>query len=195
MWTVNANSNALAQYNLCYGFETNCALPAVNPIYRGWMVELKSDPDGLGYGEEKLVNAPRVVSGLALFGTNTPQTPNLNPTGGQRLVCQNLGQARAYSLNPFTGLPAFDRNRDGVMNQNDYAAVITGGGLPPSVTAGVVGISGGNDGSGDISYHRFVIGGGGSSLSADSPISGAKNPITLRGVRSRVYWYYPVDEK
>lgn len=191
MAPVNTNSNALAGFNLCYGFQTNCVANTTNTIKKGWMIYLKNDPDGLGYGEEKMVNAPRVVSGIALFGTNTPQLPNLTPASGEPLVCQTLGQARTYALSPFTGLPAFDRDNDNIQEQDDYAAKVTGGGLPPSVTAGVVGITD----NGATSYYRFVIGGGGTSVITDSAISGAKNPITLRGTRTRIYWYYPDDEK
>jgi type IV pilus assembly protein PilY1 len=197
LWPVNTTTLSdtnLSCFNICYGFEIGCEAVAkptctagVNTsTYKGWVMNFKntaSDDDNIR-DEEKLVSAPRVVSGTVLFGTNTPKQPSAtaNPP-----VCSNLGQALAYAMNPFSGMPTFDRNGDGVYDQNDLASVIAGGGLPPTVTAGVVGI-------GD-SFYRFVIGGGGSTLETPSSIAGAKNPISLRGTRSRVYWYYPADDQ
>lgn len=184
---INGASNgSVGSYNICYSFRINCdgdPPVAANPTKMGWYVTLKNDTDGDTLpDEEKLVNAPRVVSGLVLFGTNTPQLPDTS-----RGVCSNLGEARAYAVNPFTGAPSFDRDGDGDYDQNDYAAEVVGGGLPPTVTSGVVGIDG--------SFYRFVIGAGGTGTVSASPIAGARNPISLRGVRSRVFWYYQTDEK
>lgn len=180
--TTTLGDTSLSSFNLCYGFQTGCDANQTQQ-YQGWYINLKNTVSNSGTrDEEKVVSAPKVVSGMVLFATNTPQAPN--PSAG---VCSNLGQALTYAVDPFSGAPKFDRNQDGVMNQADYASVVTGGGLPPSVTAGVVGI-------GD-SFYRFVIGAGGDTTSTTSPITGAKNPISLRGVRSRIYWYYPLDDK
>jgi type IV pilus assembly protein PilY1 len=185
--TTTLTDRAVTRFKICYAFETTCdqtaADPSVtNPIYRGWRMTLKNSVNRANLDEEKLVSAPRVVSGLVLFGTNTPKAPN--PSAG---VCSNLGQALSYAVDPFTGLPSFDRNGDGIYDQRDYGAVVSGGGLPPTVTSGVVGIDG--------SFYRFVIGAGGTGTVSASPIAGARNPISLRGVRSRVFWYYQTDEK
>lgn len=168
----------LASFNICKAFETTCS----ETLKKGWYMNFKHAVGGNSvYNEEKMVSAPKVISGMVLFGTSTPR--GANPTAG---ICSNLGEALAYAVDPFTGMPKFDRDNNGTLTQADYAAVVSGGGLPPSVTAGVVGI-------GD-SFYRFVIGGGGEALSTPSAIAGARNPISLRGTRSRVYWYYPVDE-
>ncbi|HZX32854.1 MAG TPA: hypothetical protein VFF03_16000, partial [Rhodocyclaceae bacterium] len=173
----------VSSFNLCYGFQATGCDANQTQQYKGWYVNLKNTVNTSNIrDEEKVVSSPKVVSGMVFFSTNTPQAPN--PSAG---VCSNLGQALAYAVDPFSGAPKFDRNSDGVISQADYAAVVTGGGLPPSVTAGVVGI-------GD-SFYRFVIGAGGNKMDTTSPITGAKNPITLRGTRSRVYWYYPLDDK
>lgn len=176
---INADPANLVAFDMCLAFEDSCGTPAA-PVTtkKGWYVTLGNGSDD----EEKLVNAPRVVSGVLLFGTNTPEPPDT--AAG---VCSNLGRASSYAIDPFLGMPAFDRDGDGVLTGSDFAAVVVGGGLPPTVTAGVVEIDG--------TYHRFVIGAGGKGEVSSSPIEGAKNPISLKGTRSRVYWYYPVDEK
>jgi Tfp pilus tip-associated adhesin PilY1 len=132
--------------------------------------------------EEKMVSAPKVVGGVAFFGTNTPQTPDVNAG-----VCSNLGVARAYAIDPFSGAPSIDRNNDGVFDGADFAASIVGGGLPPSVTAGIVKV-------GD-SFFRFVIGAGGNKEDTPSPVDAAKGATVPAGPRSRVYWYYPADDR
>lgn len=176
---INTVGSSLSEFKICFGFESNCTTTQIEEYlgkqYLGWYIDLKD-------AEEKLVSAPRVLSGIVYFGTNAPQ--GVNKTKG---VCSGLGVARAYAADPFSGLPKFDRNNSGTKTQDDFSATILGGGLPPSVTAGVVGI--GQD------FYRFAIGAGGTSLVATSPIAGAKNPVTLQGVRSRVYWYYQSDDR
>jgi len=83
--------------------------------------------DGTGKGfylrfatGEKAVNAPITTRGTTFFGTNRPTPPKVNSCRS------NLGEAKGYAVNPFTG--KFE------------ATVYDGGGLPPSPIAGVVNI-------------------------------------------------------
>lgn len=66
---------------------------------------------------EKSVNASTTVRGTTFFGTNKP-APSTNS------CTSNLGVAKGYALNPFTG--TFDFN------------VYDGGGMPPTATTGIV---------------------------------------------------------
>lgn len=153
---------------------------------RGWHILLRNDPDGNGTrNEEKAVNAARVVAGTVFFATNTPVSPN--PGAG---VCSNLGEALGYAVDPFTGLPAI--NRDGSTSSGsatftsvDYATKFAGGGLPPTVTAGVVSIGG--------TPYRFIIGSGGEAVTSASSIAGARSVINLTGTRTKLYWSYGAD--
>lgn len=153
---------------------------------RGWHILLRNDPDGNGTrNEEKSVNAAKVVAGVVFFATNTPVSPN--PSAG---VCSNLGEALGYAVDPFTGMPAINRDDStsgGVATYTsvDFATKFSGGGLPPTVTAGVVSIGG--------TPYRFIIGSGGDTLTSASSIAGARSVINLRGTRSRLYWSYGAD--
>jgi len=181
--TATLGDSSISTFDTCYGFETNCSPPTVNPIYRGWWMRFKFQSVADSFrDEEKMVSAPKVIGGVAFFGTNTPQTPNTSAG-----VCSNLGVARAYAIDPFSGAPSFDRNGDGVFDGADFAASIVGGGLPPSVTAGIVKI-------GD-SFYRFVIGAGGNKEETPSPVDAAKGAAVPAGPRSRVYWFYPADDR
>lgn len=139
---------------------------------------------------EKAVNASITLRGTTFFGTNRPTPPSVNSCSS------NLGEARGYALNPFTGTFNF--------------SVYDGGGLPPSPTAGIVSIllpdgtsvkkefcvscggggggglssGSGGGGSGDGSFGGS--GGGGDCNSALEDCGGSvkvpKNP-------RRTYWY------
>ncbi|MBI5898187.1 MAG: hypothetical protein HZB40_03045 [Rhodocyclales bacterium] len=156
---------------------------------RGWQILLRNDPDGdtaSNLTEEKTVNAARVVAGTVFFGTNSPVLPN--PSAG---ICSNLGEALGYAVDPFTGLPAF--NRDGSVNGSgqatltatDYATKFVGGGLPPTVTSGVVTIGG--------TPYRFAIGTGSATLTSASSIGGGRVTLNLTGTRTKLYWSYGAD--
>ncbi|MDP2826849.1 MAG: PilC/PilY family type IV pilus protein [Sulfuritalea sp.] len=153
---------------------------------RGWHILLRNDPDGNGVrNEEKAVNAARVVAGTVFFATNTPMSPNT--AAG---VCSNLGEALGYAVDPFTGLPAINRDEStsgGTASYTsvDYATKFSGGGLPPTVTAGVVTIG--------RTPYRFIIGSGGSKLVSASSIAGARSVVTLTGTRTRLFWSYGAD--
>jgi len=127
---------------------------------------------------EKVVNAPTTLRGTTFFGTNRPTPPSVNSCSS------NLGEAKGYALNPFSG--------------TFTSAVYDGGGLPPSPTSGIVTILLDN---GESVKKEFCVGCGGgggggglevggvtpppcnSALEACTPTSSVpKNP-------RRTYWY------
>ncbi len=121
---------------------------------------------------EKAVNASTTLRGTTFFGTNKPTPPSTTSCSS------NLGEAKGYALNPFTGITTF--------------TVYDGGGLPPSPTAGIVTIvlSDGTSVKKEFCVGcggGSALGGGGggcnSALEACTPGSAvAKNP-------RRTYWY------
>ncbi|WP_222615669.1 pilus assembly protein [Dyella telluris] len=121
---------------------------------------------------EKGVNAPTIVAGYAYFGTNTPTNPSSAP------VCTaNLGIARGYAINVFTGLG---------MNGNGFVT-FGGGGMPPTPVFGFVQI-----GSGVVA----VLTGGGNQQGSGGGAAGASSDIDVTQVsppalhtRKRTYWY------
>lgn len=110
---------------------------------------------------EKAVNASITTRGTTYFGTNMPMAPAANSCSS------NLGQAKGYSLSPFTA---------------GYASTVyDGGGMPPSPVAGVVGLV---LPSGQTLQQPFCIGCGGAT--ALSPLDPSKKvPKKPR----RTYWY------
>ncbi len=171
---VNANPNALTPFVM--GGEKS-----------GWYITLKNNPKSyaLTTAEEKVVNAPRLVGGVVFFATSTPAAPDASVG-----ICTNLGEALGYAINPFTGLPAI--NRDGsesggqpTLTAVDYATKFAGGGLPPTVTAGVVTVG--------RTPYRFVIGSGGETLTSESSIAGARTILDIRGTRTKLFWSYGAD--
>ena len=138
---------------------------------------------------QKGVNAPLTVAGFTYFGTNQPTASNS--------CSANLGLAKGYRLDPFTGAINF--------------VEFDGGGLPPSAVAGVVNLI--VQGESTESSVPFCIGCGGAS--ADAPISasggsvissnsggssgcntalGACNPpLSVPSSRTRTYWYQEID--
>ncbi|HEU0220452.1 MAG TPA: PilC/PilY family type IV pilus protein [Gallionella sp.] len=121
---------------------------------------------------EKVVNAPLVTAGMVYFGTNQPTAPSSTS------CTSNLGIAKGYQLQPFTG---------------KYTNIVfAGGGLPPSPVSGVVSIT---TASG-TQLVPFLIGGGnpdcvGSDCS--SALGGQKPPISVPTSRTRTYWYQEID--
>jgi type IV pilus assembly protein PilY1 len=93
---------------------------------KGWYYDLRQG--------EKAVNGPLTVGGVVYLGTNRP-TPGAVCTG-------NLGEARSYALDFFTG--AGVRTPGGAGTGDDaYSEVLSPlTGLPPSPVAGLVDIGG-----------------------------------------------------
>lgn len=187
--TVNANPIVIGQIHQVNSstLSNNALTPfSLSGSDRGWSILLRNDPDGNGVrDEEKAVNSARVVGGVAFFATNTPAPAN--PSAG---MCSNLGEALGYAVEPFTGMPAINRDNSSssgtaTYTAADYATKFGGGGLPPTVTAGVVSIGG--------TPYRFVIGGGGEALTSASSIAGARSVLNLTGTRSRLFWSYGAD--
>lgn len=166
---------------------------------KGWFFEFDRE------NGEKAVNAPTLTGGVVFFATNSPTT--INPDLG---VCSNLGNARGYAVSPFTGLPAIDRDGDGVLEIGDYYTTFTGGGLPPTVTSGVVRIVV----NGQDVYVPFAIGTGVSrsggveglggnggdgtavttNTDSSSTIGGSINVDVNANRRNRGYWSFDADE-
>ncbi|WP_341902950.1 PilC/PilY family type IV pilus protein [Polaromonas sp. YR568] len=119
---------------------------------------------------EKSVNASLTIRGTTFFGTNRPTPPSLTSCSS------NLGEAKGYALNPFTGAYDF--------------TIYDGGGLPPTPTAGIVTIS---TAKGDVKK-EFCVGcggGGGGGASGDCKSAlGACTPTKAvpKNIR-RTYWY------
>jgi Tfp pilus tip-associated adhesin PilY1 len=83
---------------------------------------------------EKGVNAPLGLNGTVFFGTNRPADPSAT-------CIANLGTARAWAVNPFTGA--------------SLSHVLDGGGLAPSAVAGIVTVT---KSDGSTTEERFCIG-------------------------------------
>lgn len=123
---------------------------------------------------EKVVNASITVTGTTFFGTNRPK-PSENS------CIPNLGEAKGYALNPFTG--AFG------------SSIYDGGGLPPTPVAGIVSI---RKADGSTVEQSFCVGCGGASALGSGGTTGGDAKSTLGAVDlnkavpkkpRRTYWY------
>ena len=126
---------------------------------------------------EKAVNAPVTTRGTTFFGTN-------RPTSSVSTTCSaNLGEAKGYALNPFTGALS--------------ATTFAGGGLPPSPTVGIVNLTYTKaDGSTQDLQRQFCVGCGAvgtantsNSGDATSALGGGDLSITVPKNPRRTYWY------
>jgi type IV pilus assembly protein PilY1 len=132
---------------------------------------------------EKAVNAPTAVNGQIFFSTNQPQDAT-------NTCSANLGTARAYAINPFTGVQA----------QN----VLAGGGLPPTAVSGVINIVETKDGKQVTTQEKFCIGCGlsGSQIGGGGGLPGGTNTTACTSALEncnvgvpipknlkRTYWY------
>jgi len=135
------------------------------------------DPGKTPTPGEKAVNAPVAVNGQIFFSTNQPKDGNN--------TCQSdLGTARAYAVNPFTGGQV----------QNELA----GGGLPPSAVSGLISITEtDSDGNTTTTQEKFCIGCGvsGKDLGGtnEAPCTSALENCNIGTVipknLKRTYWY------
>lgn len=173
---VNVNPSTLVKFD----FTTSL---------KGWYVDLKYNPyqpTAFTWWEEKLVNSPKIEQGVVYFSTNTPQGADVNNG-----VCSNLGTALAYAIDPFTGLPAFNRDQTVDINgkrtysANDYASKVAGGGLPPSVTSGTVKIG--------EEFYRASIGTGGTGKESKSAQEGERTDFSVPASKTSIYWLYGAD--
>lgn len=171
---------------------------------RGWYFPLDAD--------EKVVNAPLTLAGIAYFSTNTPPSSQLV----QVSTCTgNLGVAKAYGLNFTTGTAGRDLDNNGVYDPADVAVTLTGGGLPPSPVGGLVTVT--DSATGAPAIVPFCIGcGGGSPIDDRGPggtpctgascgtpcptglvrsgIGASKVCVLIKRNRSKTYWNNKYDQ-
>lgn len=174
---VNATANSLVPFSFSL----------VNK--KGWYINLSYNPyqpNAYNWWEEKLVNSPRVDQGIVYFATNTPQGADVS-----KGVCSNLGTARDYAIDPFTGLPAFNRvtiddvNGTATYTALDYASTVAGGGLGASATFATVKI--GTD------FYRAAIGAGGRGETSKSSQESERTDFDISSQRTKIYWLYGAD--
>lgn len=106
---------------------TTTAVPLLPADSRGWYMTFATG--------EKLINSPLTVFDTVIFATN-------QPTANKPGICGNLGQARLYQIDFKTGSAINDLNLDGVINVNDRAEEVNGGGFLPSAVYSPVLIDG-----------------------------------------------------
>lgn len=141
---------------------SNLVDPADESV-RGYYISLNHGPG------EKGVNAPTTMGGATYFGTNRP-TPKV--ASGDTLCRANLGEARGYKVNLFTG--------------KTLSNPFTGGGLPPSPVAGVLEI----DVNGEPQKVPFVIG----SPEAQSPLEASSVDSVGSKLLFKTYWSSQYDQ-
>jgi type IV pilus assembly protein PilY1 len=116
---------------------------------------------------EKTVNASTTTKGTTFFGTNRPVAPSANS------CTSNLGVAKGYALNPFTG----------TFNSTIY----DGGGLPPTPITGIVNIT---MGDGSTVQKEFCVGcGGGTGGDSKSALGAGDLDTKVQKNLRRTYWF------
>lgn len=151
----------------------------INFIGAGWNESTdQPDPARTPTKGEKAVNAPTAVNGQIFFATNQPKDKT-------NTCVANLGTARAYAINPFTGRQI----------QNELA----GGGLPPSAVSGLITIVD-RDANGNPveTQEKFCIGcgvtagdgsGGDSGAPCTSALENCPTGALIPKNLKRTYWY------
>lgn len=150
----------------------------INFIGAGWNPETEQpDASRTVTAGEKAVNAPVAVNGQIFFATNQPRPRDSTCSA-------NLGTARAYAVNPFTGQQA----------QNE----LDGGGLPPSAVTGLITITE-TDGNGNqtTTQEKFCIGcglsgsetGGNNDAPCTSALENCNAGTAVPRNLKRTYWY------
>jgi len=124
---------------------------------------------------EKAVNGPLGVNGQMFFATN-------RPVDRTAMCAANLGEAKAYAVDPFNG--ETDTN------------VLAGGGLPPGAVTGLVTV---DNGDGTSTTTRLCLGCGGvggndddDDEDDDENVGGLENtppPVDIDKQLRRTYWY------
>jgi type IV pilus assembly protein PilY1 len=169
--TATASSyNVIDRFFLIKDTGTNIGTPVTTNVRLSNLVAVTSNNtlyDGTGNGfyitfatGEKAVNAPLAVGGSIFFSTN-------RPIDRSATCAANLGEAKAYAVNPFDGFKVTN--------------VLSGGGLPPSPVAGLVNIVSTSVVNGQTvtktTVEKFCIGCGisGTALNGSQPGGGGDN--------------------
>jgi type IV pilus assembly protein PilY1 len=175
---VGAPSTALSTSDVTSGSDLfNATSTLYDGSGKGFYINLvgggTSDTKG-----EKGVNAPVGVNGQIFFSTNRPVERDVNT------CVTNLGEAKAYAVNPFTGKSAMN--------------VLAGGGLPPSAVTGLITITG-TDGNGNTTstQEKFCIGcgisgsqaGGTNTAPCTSALENCNVGTSIPKNLKRTYWY------
>lgn len=165
---------------------TSVGTPVTSGVTPATLFNASSTPyDGtlngfyLNFGTgEKAVNAPLVVNGSVFFATN-------RPIDRSQTCSANLGEAKAYAVNPFLG--------------SSSTNILPGGGLAPSAVSGLITIQTTNaDGTITSSEQKFCIGcgisGGGSGPgpgggTCNSALENCTLLTTVPKNLKRTYWY------
>jgi type IV pilus assembly protein PilY1 len=117
------------------------------------------------------------VNGQIFFSTNRPVERDVNTCSS------NLGEAKAYAVNPFTGKTATN--------------ILSGGGLPPSAVTGLITITETNNGVTTTTQEKFCIGcglsgtqtGGTSTAPCTSALENCNSATSIPKNLKRTYWY------
>lgn len=125
---------------------------------------------------EKAVNAPIAVNGQIFFATNQPRQAT-------NTCVANLGTARGYSIDPFSGRK--------VRNE------LEGGGMPPSAVTGLISITETKDGVTKTTQEKFCIGcavsgaqvGGTNTAPCTSALENCNIGKVIPKNLKRTYWY------
>lgn len=145
----------------CAATTNDCTSTATEDTY-GWQRKLAEG--------EKVVNSPRVAFGIMNFATNIP-------TSLEEGQCSNLGEARSYQLNAFSGISALSQ---------DYLTVGDGG-LLPTAFVGTVKIYDG------VTMPVIIGGGTGGDSTCVGPTCAQNKNLDIDPIRVRIYRYNRVD--
>ena len=155
----------------------DCAACGSSTVYdgsgSGFYISLLAG-GGSGPTGEKGVNQPASIGGFTYFGTNEPKVSSA-------ACVSNLGTARGYRVNTFTGATAL--------------TTFASEGFPPSPVVGLVSVT--FPGATRETVVPFLIGGGvpgGTTPDDTSIVGGQIPPIILTGKRTRKFWNIERDK-
>jgi len=179
--TVDVTASSTDLYNATYtlwdGTRKGFYLDFIGAAWNDQVTPPQPDPSKTPTKGEKAVNAPVAVNGQIFFATNQPKDKT-------NTCVANLGAARAYAINPFTGRQV----------QNELA----GGGLPPSAVTGLITITTTNsDGTTSDTQEKFCIGcglsgsqaGGTNTAPCTSALENCNIGVIIPKNLKRTYWY------
>ena len=156
--TVDCSGDAVMCLNSLIKIERDLPAPTTLGTKKGWYLALNST--------EQVVTPALTIFSVVTFSTHEPAVPADTPAGS----CNNLGTTRVYNVAYDTAKP---------LNSDSRYEDVSGDGLPPAPTAGLVTLDTGET-------VPFCIG-----CSGDSPLE-AKQPTassTSVTPKGRLYWY------